>query len=155
MKKAHSVGTHFSYLNRQAVLMSFRKQMPDQPAIKVKVDLNGTRVATQHGLLHSLMRLNRLLRMYMAATPDAPYLSDVDWVTLSEIESVLNISKSLTTLMQYETKYNGAFGQVIKHILTIELLRADHIVVVDMHKVIEKALLASVRVCANTFVPDF
>ena len=67
MKKAHAVGVHFSYSNRMTTLLAFRGSIPNQPQIKIQVDLNGTRVAAQHGLLYCELRLNRLLRVYMAA----------------------------------------------------------------------------------------
>ncbi len=131
MKKAHTLGTYFSYSNRHGKLMSFRMQVPDQPELRIKVDLNTTRVAAQHSLLYSELQLNRLLRLYMSVHSDAPQLIESEWDSLAEIESVLNISKDLTTLMQYEHLYNGAFGQIIKHV-TLKRLRAEHIPVIDM-----------------------
>jgi hypothetical protein len=106
-------------------------QVKDQPEIRIKIDLNTTRVAAQHSLLHSELQLNRLLRLYMSVHNDAPQLTDSEWDSIAEIESVLNISKDLTTLMQYEHLYNGAFGQIIKHV-TLKRLRADFIPVIDM-----------------------
>jgi hypothetical protein len=134
IKKAHALGTHFSYSNRHNTLMSFRLQVKDQPEIRIKVDLNTTRVAAQHNLLHSELQLNRLLRLYMSVHSDTPQMTDAEWDSIAEIEGVLNISKDLTTLMQYEHLYNGAFGQIIKHV-TLKRLRASSIPVVDMPKV--------------------
>jgi len=134
MKKAHAVGTYFSYGNRHSKLMSFRLQVKDQPELKIQVDLNSTRVAAQHGLLYSELKLNRLLRLYMSVHADAPQLTDSEWDSIGEIEGVLNITKDLTTLMQYENLYNGAFGQIIKNV-TIKRLRANFIPVIDMPKV--------------------
>jgi hypothetical protein len=70
----------------------------------------------------------------MSVYGDAPQITDSEWDTIAEIEGVLNISKDLTTLMQYENLYNGAFGQIIKHV-TLKRLRASFIPVVDMPKV--------------------
>jgi len=134
MKKAHTLGTHFSYSNRHSILMSFRLQVKDQPELRIKVDLNTTRVAAQHSLLHSELLLNRLLRLYMSVHSDAPQITDSEWDSVAEIEGVLNISKDLTTLMQYEHLYNGAFGQIIKHV-TLKRLRASCIPIIDMPKV--------------------
>jgi len=75
MKKAHKLGTYFSYSNRHAQLMSFRQQLRDQPEIKIQVDLNTTRVAAQHGLLNTELKLNRLLRLYMSVHNDAPQIT--------------------------------------------------------------------------------
>lgn len=55
MKLAHKVGTHFSYSNRLDVLHRHAKGM-EVAKIRIQVDLNGTRIAAQHGLLYSLIR---------------------------------------------------------------------------------------------------
>ena len=46
-----------------------------------------------------------------------------EWQELCEIESILNISKDLTTWMQLEQAYTSAYGTVIKHI-TLQKLRS-------------------------------
>ena len=79
--------------------MSFRLQVKDQPKIRIKVDLNATRVAAQHDLLHSELQLNRLLRLYISVHSDTPQMTDAEWDSIAEIEGVLNIAKDLTTLM--------------------------------------------------------
>ncbi len=80
----------------------------------LQVDLNGTRVAAQHSLLFSEMRLNRLLKTYVMSKPEAianpP--SEEEWISMSEIEGVLNITKWCTSLMQYEQLFTAAYGQV-------------------------------------------
>ncbi len=124
MKKAHKLGTYFSYITRHSQLMSFRQQLKDQPEIKIQVDLNTTRVAEQHGLLNTELNLNHLLRMYMSVHNDAPQLTTSEWDNIAEIEGILNISKDLTTLMQFENLYNGAYGQIItyfKNMLQVSL----------------------------------
>ena len=110
--------------------------------MKIKVDLNTTRVAAQHGLLKSGLKLNRLLRLYMTVHNDAPQLTISEWESIAEIEGILNISKDLTTLMQYENIYNGAFGQIIKHV-TLERLRSTFIPVIDMPNVTKAKVKAS------------
>lgn len=146
MKKAHAVGVHFSYSNRMSALLAFRASIPNQPDIKIQVDLNGTRVAAQHGLLYSEMRLNRLLRVYMTANrlDGMPYLNEQEWVSLSEFEAVLDITKSCTTTMQYEELFTAAFNILIKQ-MTLRRLRLPQILVVDMEKV-------TAMVCAMTLV---
>ena len=54
MKLAHKLGTYFSYSNRLDVLHVIAKSIA-VPQIRIQVDLNGTRVAAQHGLLYSLL----------------------------------------------------------------------------------------------------
>jgi hypothetical protein len=110
VKKAHMLGTYFIYNTRHTQLMTFRQQIRDQPELKIKVDLNTTRGAAQHGLLNSDLKLIRLLSIYMIVHNDTPQLTISEWESIAEIEEILNISKDLTTLMQYEHIYNGAFG---------------------------------------------
>ncbi len=117
--------------------------MKDQPEIRIKVDLNTTRVAAQHSLLHSELLLNRLLRLYMSVHNEAPQIIESEWDSIAEIEGVLNISKDLTTLMQYEHLYNGAFGQIIKHV-TLKRLRASYIPVIDMLNVTNSKVRKSI-----------
>ncbi len=82
-------------------LMFFRMQVKDQPEIGIKEDLNTTRVAAQHSLLHYELLLDRLLRSYTSVHDDAPHIIDSGWDSIAEIEGVLIISTDLTTLMQY------------------------------------------------------
>ncbi len=114
LKKAHNLAVHFSYGNRQKDLLNYGTMVQNQPSIKLQVDLNGTRVAAQHSLLYSEMRMNRLLKMYITARPglieDPPNLAE--WKSLSEVEAVLNITKWCTSLMQHEQLYTSSFGQV-------------------------------------------
>jgi hypothetical protein len=70
----------------------------------------------------------------MAVHNDAPQLTSSEWDTMAEIEDILNVSKDLTTLMQFENLYNGAFGQIIKHV-TLKRLRCDSIPVIGMPNV--------------------
>ena len=69
MKKAHALAVHFSYSNRQHDLTNVGNVIPNQPTIMLQVDLNGTRVVAQHNLLFSDLRMNRLLKTYMAYMP--------------------------------------------------------------------------------------
>ena len=75
MKKAHKLGTYFSYINRHAQLVTFRQQIKDQPKLKIQVDLNTSRVAAHQGLLNNELKLNRLLCMYMPVHNDAQQLT--------------------------------------------------------------------------------
>ena len=131
MKKAHYLGNYFSYINRHAHLMTFRLQIKDQPELNVQVDLNTTRVAAQLGLLNNELTLNRQMRLYVTVHTDAPQLPPSKWESLAKIEGILNISKDLSILMQFEKIYNGDFGQIIKHV-TLQRLRASFIPVIDM-----------------------
>ena len=48
LKKAHALAVHFSYSNRLKALHEYGNIIPNQPTIKLHVDLIGTRVVAQH-----------------------------------------------------------------------------------------------------------
>ena len=109
MQKTHALGVHFSYSNRHSELLEFRKIIHDQPGIRLVVDLNTTRCAAQHSLLFSEMRMNRLLKSYIASQKNnVPQLCAGDWKAMNEMEGVLDISRKCTTLVQYEQLYTAA-----------------------------------------------
>ncbi len=64
----------------------------------------------------------------------------------------MNVSKDLTTLMQYEHLYNGAFGRIIKH-ATLKRLRSDFILVVDMLNVTNSKVrkIIALLICYTRF----
>jgi hypothetical protein len=108
------MGTYFSYGTRHSELIEIgQKNEPQRvPGIKVQIDLNGTRVAAKHGLVFSLLRLSRALKVY-AITKEAEIksvwsFSNEDWETLAEFEAVLNVTKMTTSMAQYEKLYTGA-----------------------------------------------
>ena len=134
MKKAHRVGTYFSYSNRLDVLHAIAALMT-VPKIRIQVDLNGTRIAAQHGLLFSLIRLQRALVVYQAKEcPVAFSVSDVEWKQMVEIEGVLNITQVLTKMSQFERLYTGAYSTFIKRYV-YKRLRAPTIPLVDLKAV--------------------
>ena len=53
-----------------------------------------------------------------------------DWKVAREFEGVLNVSRALTTIAQYESKYNAACGPVVK-LMVYKNLNAPKIKVVD------------------------
>ena len=122
IKKAYALAVHFSYNNRQQDLTDFGNVIPNQPTSKLQVDLNGTRVAAQHNLLFSELRMNRLLKTCMASKPRtiANPLVETKWSCISKVEGILNITKWCTSLMQYEQLYTPSFGQVSKYNLCIK-----------------------------------
>jgi hypothetical protein len=87
------------------------------------VDLNGTRVAAQHNLLFSKLRLHHVLSAWHTeksteANPLGWVSSDVSWRVEAEPEAVLHVTKITTTLSQFELLYTGAFGGLIKSTTT-------------------------------------
>jgi hypothetical protein len=74
--KDHSLGVHFSY-STSLLLLHEHCATVKCAAIKVQLDLNDTRVAVQHGLFLSLIRMMSVLRMYLLAyTSDNAESSD-------------------------------------------------------------------------------
>ena len=64
-KKAHALGVHFSYSNRLDILHELCAAVKCA-AIRVQLDLNDTRVAAQHGLFLSLIRMLPALKLYLS-----------------------------------------------------------------------------------------
>eukprot|EP00854_Cymbomonas_tetramitiformis_P031186 gene31186-39149_t len=116
MKSAHDMGVHFSYGTRHDSLMAIiGATIGKVPPIKIQVDLNTTRVAAQHSLLHSELRLNRALKSYWASEqPSAWSMSEAQWNTLAEFGGVLSITKRTTANVQLENAMTGSYGALIK-----------------------------------------
>jgi hypothetical protein len=142
-KKAHALGTYFSYNKRHGKLISFRLQVKDQPELRIQVDLNTTRAAAQHGMLYFELLLNRLLRLYMSVQADAPKFNDDDWDATAEIEGILNIYKDLslrtwqylcnmsTCTMGHSADYQTSYSRAIE---------SDFIPIIDMPNVPSKII---------------
>ncbi|KAK3264923.1 hypothetical protein CYMTET_26364 [Cymbomonas tetramitiformis] len=135
MAQAHKVGVYFNYGTRHNELMSFGKVVKNVPLIRIQVDHNTTRVASQHGLLLSEIRLNRALAAYQAANENVGWNMDSrTWQHIVEFEAVLNITKVTTTQSQYEKPFTGAHGCLVKG-TTMTMLREDALSVVALPEV--------------------
>lgn len=68
LANAHSMAVHFSYGSRYQELYALGDAAAPGmvPHVRMKVDHNGTRIAAQHGLLYSQLRLSRALPQYHA-----------------------------------------------------------------------------------------
>lgn len=90
--------------------------------------LNGTRIAANHGLFVSVLRMLTAVRVYLATQPDAAtrgiMLTDQEIEDARVFEAILYIVSKITTLAQYEHLFNGAIMVVIKA-MTLRELRAD------------------------------
>ena len=103
MQNMHKMGTHFSYSNRWSELITVGQSVyGDQiPSIRIAVDLNGTRVAAQQGLLYSELRLSRALTLYKAKEPQVKWeVTPYIWKQVTEFEGVLDVTKITTKLAQ-------------------------------------------------------
>jgi hypothetical protein len=120
-KKAHALGVHFSSSNRLHILHEFCTTVKCA-AIKVQLDLNDTRVAAQHGLFLSLIRMMPALRLYLSqyAGENAAdiEMSMDEFKDLIVQEAVLDTMRLTTVLPQYEKNLNRAFGPLYKGMST-------------------------------------
>lgn len=90
--------------------------------------LNGTRIAANHGLFISVLRMSKAVRMYMASQELAVrnlMLSDAEIADALAFEAILYIVSKTTTLAQYENLFNGAIMVAIKA-MTFRELRGEH-----------------------------
>ena len=84
------------------------------PTKKLKVDHNNTRVSARFYLLKSCLEMERSLRVYNTLNPQPEFPSDEDWKSCVDFEAVLNITRGLTTVSQYEKKFIAAMIIVVK-----------------------------------------
>ncbi len=92
----------------------------------MQLDLNDTRVAAQHGLFLSLIRMLPVLKMYLSQyagdnTGDIEMSKD-EFKDLIVQETVLDAMRLTTVLPQYEKNLNRVYGPLYKE-LTIKTLR--------------------------------
>lgn len=132
--RAHKVGAYFGYSSRHDDLMKVADTIGNSPSIRIKVDYNTTRIASVHGLLHSLLRLNRPLKAYDAQYSPKWDFKGEDWTVAAEFEAVLNATRITSTLAQIEKDYMASFTMLIKS-LCLKKLKADTLEVIDIEKV--------------------
>ncbi|KAK3260441.1 hypothetical protein CYMTET_30596 [Cymbomonas tetramitiformis] len=111
---------------------------------RLHVELNTTRVAAQHGLVHSELRMYKALSLYQVVNKPSWALSDDQWVGAAEVEATLCITKTTTTCCQYEKVFAGAYGALIKG-TTMNNLRAGYLDIVDVQKVSKTGGLPRIR----------
>lgn len=63
MKTAHDMGKYFSYSSRSDNLMNCCDNV-GAARVRIKLDISGTRMTAKYEILHSLIRLNKALKMY-------------------------------------------------------------------------------------------
>jgi hypothetical protein len=114
LARAHKMAVHFSWGSRRKKLEVIIKKLGGVPNITLKLDLNDTRIAAEHGLLISSLRLHRARMTYKLENPSAFFVFEGDWPAWTEFEAVLNTSQVLTKVAQYEVLYMAAYGPVVK-----------------------------------------
>jgi hypothetical protein len=153
MANARKMATDFTWDGHSEALWALGKEhagAENVPQIRLKVDLNGTRVASQHGLLVSEIRLHHALAHWhetksLIAKPLVWNSSPLIWQQMVEVEAIGNVTKITTTMSQYETRFTGAFGGLIKG-TTMAGLRKETLFVVDLANVTAKPQLPRVEV---------
>eukprot|EP00966_Prymnesium_polylepis_P326748 7382651-Prymnesium_polylepis.1 len=118
------------------------------PHIRLQVPINETRVAAQHGMLLSEIRLYHALHHWhsaksMVAKPLEWKSTPEIWQGYTEVEAVLDLTKITTHLSQYEKLYTGAFGGLIKS-TTMAGLRSNTLNVIDLKAVTKSPKLPRV-----------
>eukprot|EP00173_Palmaria_palmata_P002616 Plantae.Rhodophyta-Palmaria_palmata.ctg2734.p1 GENE.Plantae.Rhodophyta-Palmaria_palmata.ctg2734~~Plantae.Rhodophyta-Palmaria_palmata.ctg2734.p1 ORF type:complete len:278 (+),score=27.42 Plantae.Rhodophyta-Palmaria_palmata.ctg2734:373-1206(+) len=134
MGKGHDAGKWFSYGTRHNLLMLHCPSV-GAAKVRIKLDLNGTRVTARHGLLHSLCRLKRPLRMFQVESASVPWkLSDLEWHNIRDSEGVLTITDKAVKLVHNEKSFMGAVALLLKTDV-LKTLRAKRISVIDLEAV--------------------
>ena len=110
-------------------LIAKKHGQDDWPAIRPEMAHNGTRIAAQHSLLYSLIRMSQSIQVSQSPleketmlslskgknSKQCPRISDENWVAFHQIEAILNTTQLLTKLSQTENLFMGAYGPIIKH----------------------------------------
>ena len=134
VKRAHAAAVFFAYSDRWGELCKLSEATTGQQVkMRLKVDKNTTRIASVHGLLHSLLRNFKPLTLY-EQTKSPTWKLHGDWDTIAEFESVLHVTKMATSLAQIEKDYAGAYAGIIKRAV-LNTLRKDEMAVIDLDKV--------------------
>ena len=93
----------------------------------MQVDHNDTQIAARHRLLFLLLRMKKVVEIYKVEHKPESWSDVYDWKIGRKFEGVLNISQALTTILQYESRYNAAYNQVVKLVynnITVSKMKA-------------------------------
>ena len=136
LARATKCATHFAFSKKRLddLWQLAKASCSYSNDIRPKTELSTTRIAARHGMIKSLIRLNGVLRLYQVkyrATVDWD-LSDDDWTALAEIEAVLEVIASATTLIQTEKYPMAALDPLIKHNV-LQKLRGPSLDVIDLN----------------------
>ena len=153
-KACHNIGVHFAYGHRIDDMHALYP-IVHAPRLCIRTDLNETRCSAFYGLIYSLVCMNRGLKHYALLHPEYPNatLPDIDsWVTLSEITSIMKISSSHVTFVQYEKLYTSALGYLHKVYIMDEYRKKEH-EIVDLDKVTAATQLPTMTKKVAQFTP--
>ena len=143
IKKAHAIALWFNVGERTDLLFKARDLLggKDIPRVRLQLDLNSTRIAAQHRLLFSILRMNKSIKYFeLQCIPDDesgssyPRLTSVEWLRMEEIESVLFETQKITLLAQNEQSFCGAYGPIIQ-MKVLQKLLSKELSVIDVDKI--------------------
>ena len=135
MKKTHRAATWVSASGakqKELVALVDTRSM-DAPKIRIKVDLNTTRVSARLNLIFTTLRMHKVIKMYSALYPGSrpARLTDADFQTLAEIEAIMHASADVAVLVQTERFYVKAIGWPLQ-MRMFERLRASTLEVIRL-----------------------
>lgn len=133
MKTAHDMGKYFSYSTRHDALLECCRTV-GAAEIRIKLDINGTRITAKHGLLHSILRLNKSLKLYAMKNNVDWSLDTKDWDNVRFFEGILSVAGKAFKIVQHEKVFLGSLACVVKMDL-LKRLRKNSIAVVDIEAV--------------------
>jgi hypothetical protein len=131
----HKLVAYFSYSDRLDSLWTYCDSSKCVK-IRLKLDLNKTRVTAMHNLLLSVIRMKPGIVTYTAActtTPKELLMTPMDYDDLVGFEAVLDITRIVTTLAQFEQHLLHSY-RVLMKVLTMNQLREDYLWVIDVSK---------------------
>jgi hypothetical protein len=117
VKQQHDLAKEFSYGTRLA-LLSACCQEEKCADVKPQIDINTTRVASQHKLIKTNLRIhpghNRYVVKYGSeARVSKLAVAQEQWKEAAEMEAVLANVTQLTTIAQHERVWTGAFDVLV------------------------------------------
>lgn len=80
MARMRDMREYFSYFNRHDELMACARDVK-AAMIRIQLDVNETRMSAKHGLLHSICRLNKALKLFQMKNDVYWGISSTEWET--------------------------------------------------------------------------
>lgn len=136
LKTIQAIAVYFSYSTRQETMLKMASLLPagSTALIRIEVQQNGTRVSARHGLLRSLIRMHKLVKMYGSTHGGiCANLTQHILEIAIEMEAYMNITNAVAKMVQYERLYMKALGYPLI-VDMLEKLRADSIDIIDCSK---------------------
>lgn len=145
------MGKYFSYSTRHEELFECSKSV-QTAIIRIKLDVNGTRVTAQDGLLHFILRRNKAPSCYQMNKDVRWELVASDWENIRFFESALSMTDNSIKLSQDEKKFVGALSALIKMDL-LKRLRDDYISVFEFKALTASSRIPRVNIHVNDLTP--